>query len=117
MESFPVQLHAMVSVRNVTDAATTATFPDGCLILLRAYRDASRTGKPAWDEARSRVCTMAIESFTLAPHDSTVISGRTIGAAEILGDSLPPGRYYFTALVRPGGQAVELVAGVADLAQ
>jgi len=117
MESFPVQLRARVSATNATAGPVTITLPDGCSVLLRAYRDAARSGEPAWDETGTVVCTQAIQQIPVAAGETTWLEGRTIGAAEILGDSLPAGRYYFTALVRPDGQRIELEAGEADLAQ
>lgn len=117
LESFPVQLRPAVTIRNDGDAERTVRFPDGCIALLRVYRDASRTGNPAWDQARTVGCFQAVQEFTVAPGDSTIIGRGTIGAAEILGDSLPAGRYYFTVVLRPDWQTLELDAGEADLAK
>lgn len=117
LESFPVQLRPAITVRNEGDAERTVRFPDGCIALLRVYRDASRTGNPVWDQARTVGCAAAIQEFTVAPGDSTIIRRSTISAAEILGDSLPPGRYYFTVVLRPDWQTLELAAGEADLAK
>ncbi|HEX6938757.1 MAG TPA: hypothetical protein VF158_05050 [Longimicrobiales bacterium] len=117
MESFPVQLRPVVSVRNASGAARTIRFPDGCVVLLRAYRDPSRTGTPAWDQARTVGCFQAVQEVFLAAGDTTTLGAGTIGAAEILGDSLPAGRYYFTVVIRPEWQHLELAAGEADLAK
>lgn len=116
LESFPVQLRPQVRMRNETGDDVTVTFPDGCLVYLRAYRDASRTGKPAWDQAAVLGCTAALAPVSLAAGDSTILRGPAVSAAEILGDSLPAARYFFTAVLRPESQEVELAAGEAELA-
>ncbi|HEX7118039.1 MAG TPA: BsuPI-related putative proteinase inhibitor [Longimicrobiales bacterium] len=117
MESFPVRLGPTVSVRNDSGTPRTIRFPDGCVVLLRVYTEPERTGQPAWDQARTVGCFQAIQEVDLAPGDTATLAGGTIGAAEILGDSLPAGRYYFTVVLRPDGQVLELAAGAADLAQ
>ena len=117
MESFPVQLRSYVVVENRTSEEVSITMPDGCEVFLRAYRTADRSGEPAWDESRVAVCTLALQQITLAAGETIEFTGSTISASQILGDSLPAGRYYFSALVRPDGQAVELEAGEAELAQ
>ncbi|MFS8636873.1 MAG: BsuPI-related putative proteinase inhibitor [Gemmatimonadota bacterium] len=117
MESFPVQLRPQLTIRNEGESGRTIRFPDGCIMLLRVYREESRSGSPVWDEARTVGCTQAVQEFTVAAGDSTVIRQRTISAAEILGDSLPPGRYYFTVVLRPDWQPLELAAGEAELAK
>lgn len=115
MESHPVQLHTTATVTNTTQQAREIEFPDGCTVLIRAYRTAERSGAPAWDQQRVAVCTMAIQIVRLAPGESREF-GMHAGAAEILGDSLPAGRYYLTALLRPDGDRVEVPAGEAELA-
>lgn len=117
LESFPVQLRPEVTVRNEGGDERTIRFPDGCVVLLRVYRDESRTGNPAWDQERTVGCFQAVQEITLAAGDSTVIRRGTISAAEILGDSLPAGRYYFSVVLRPDWQSLELAAGEADLAK
>lgn len=117
LESFPVQLRPELTIRNESGSERTIRFPDGCLTLLRVYRDESRSGKPVWDQAYTVGCIQAVQEFKIAAGDSTVIRQGTISAAEILGDSLPSGRYYFTVVLRPDWQTLELAAGEADLAK
>ena len=116
MESFPVQVATNVEITNQTGAPATITFPDGCLVLLRVYRDAERT-KLAYDMARDYGCTMALVPVTIGAGQSKKISAPTSSAASILGDSLPNGTYYFSALIRPNGQRLELRAGSGELAK
>ncbi len=116
LESFPVQLHTTVTLTNTSDAPRTVELPGGCPVLLRAYRTADRTGEPAWDQERDIVCTQQLLIVTLAPGESREVEGRAT-AVDILGDSLPNGRYHLAAVVRPDRRRIELPAGEAELAQ
>lgn len=115
-ETAPVTVYATARVENTSSTQQGVTFPDGCVVLLRAYRDPARTGAPAWDQQQGAVCTMMLVQLSLAPGESReFVAGAR--ADEILGDSLPAGRYYFTAVLRPDGQRVEVAAGEAELAR
>ena len=116
LESFPVQVVANVEITNLTGAPVTITFPDGCLVALRVYRDADRT-RLAYDSSRDFGCTQALVPVTIGAGESRELSTPPISAARILGDSLPNGTYYFSALVRPNGQQLQLRAGSGNLAK
>jgi hypothetical protein len=116
MESFPVQLATTVTVANIGSRPAALEFSDGCPVLLRAYRAPDHTGEPAWDQARETFCTMAIQRMTISPGESRDFTVRT-DARQILGDSLPNGRYLLTAVLRKTGWPLELDAGSVDLAQ
>lgn len=116
LESFPVQLQTTVTLTNTTSAPQTLEIPGGCPVLLRAYTTAERTGEPAWDQSRDIVCTQQVMIARLGPGESEEVTGRA-SARDVLGDSLPNGRYYLTAVVVPNRQQVEVPAGEADLAQ
>jgi hypothetical protein len=113
-EAMPPVVYGSLFVENTGDQAAEVTFPDACVLLLRAYRTPERTDQPAWDQQRETMCAQMLVQQRLEP-GQTFEHQTQVSAAEILGDSLPPGRYYLTALVRPEGQAVELLAGEADL--
>lgn len=115
MESFPVQLRTRATVTNRAGRTAEVVFPDGCVVLLRAYRSPERSGPPAWDQAGAVGCTMALVEVALAPGEAREFSTGA-SARDILGDSLPDARYYFTAVLRPGGTEVEVAAGDAELA-
>ena len=114
-ESFPVQLYVTVTATNPSGNAVELGFPDGCIVTLRAYDNAELTGEPAWDQARAVVCTHAIEERTVPGGGALELRGAS-DARDVLGDSLPDGRYYLTAVLRPNGETVEVPAGSADLA-
>ena len=116
MESFPVQLRANVHITNLRNTPVTVVFRDGCLVYLRVYRDAARTSL-AYDSERVEGCTDALVPVRVGAGQSETISARTISAAGILGDSLPNGTYYFSAVVRPETQRFTLHAGSAELAK
>jgi hypothetical protein len=114
LESFPVQLHTTIDIANAGGAAAHLQFPSGCVVLLRAYRGAA-DARPAWDQAHTAMCTMAIQMLDLAPGESRQYSTRT-DAREILGDSLPDGTYHLRAWVAVNGGVVEVPAGTVQLA-
>lgn len=113
MESFPVQLRTTVDVHNATGAPVRVVFPDGCVVLLRAFPQGATT--VAWDQRRTVGCTAALVDVTLAAGESRSWETRT-DAREILGDSLPDGRYRLEAYLRPQGGPIAVAAGTADLA-
>jgi hypothetical protein len=114
MESFPVQLRTTVTATNRGGRSVDITFPDGCVVLLRAYADEARTTL-AWDQADHVYCTMALVEWHLAPGASRQATVRT-DAAAILGDTLPDGEYWLAAVLRPDGRTVEVPAGSVNLA-
>ncbi len=111
-ESFPVQLGITVELENESTTQKSVTFPDGCVVLIRAYDGGT---EPVWDLGNTVACTMALVQVDLAPGESQEFQVGLVSAATILGDGLPNGEYRITAYLRPG-QIVELEAGVADLA-
>ena len=112
-ESFPVQIGVTVEIENATTSSQSVIFPDGCVVLMRAYADGNT--QPVWDLGGVVACTQALAQVDLEPGESREFQTGLVSAATILGDSLPNGRYRITAYLRPG-QIVELDAGTADLA-
>jgi hypothetical protein len=114
MESFPVQLATTVTATNTSDRNIDLTFPDGCVVLLRAYHDADRT-RLAWDQAEHVGCTMALVSWRIDAGAAREANAHT-NAADILGAALPDGRYWLEAVLRPDGRTIRVPAGSVDLA-
>jgi hypothetical protein len=102
------------TLTNTTTSRRTVTFPDGCVVLVRAYRNAARAGAPAWDQARTVACTQALVEVAVAPGE-TVSRNTRFEPRAVLGDSLPEGRYYLSAYLRPMNTVVEVAAGEVDL--
>ncbi len=112
-ESFPVQIGVTVEISNRSSTSRSVTFPDGCVVLMRAYDGGSA---PVWDMGSTVACTLALVEVDLAPGERQAFQTGLVSAAAILGDSLPGGEYRITAYLRPG-QVVELEAGRVDLRQ
>ena len=111
-ESFPVQIGITVQIENTSATSRSVTFPDGCVVLMRAYGEGT---EPAWDMGSAVGCTMALVQVDLAPGEIEEFQTGLVSAQTILGDDLPNGDYRITAYLRPG-EIVELEAGTADLA-
>lgn len=114
MESFPVQLRTTVTMGNRGRGKTQLRLGSGCPVQLRVYRDEARS-RLAWDQGRVIACTKEIQIVELAPGDSAQRSAGT-NAHEILGDSLPDGRYWLGAYVQVVGAPLVVPAGAVDLA-
>ena len=112
-ESFPVQIGVTVEVSNTSGTATSVIFPDGCVLLMRAY-DAQ--DNLAWDHGNVVSCTQALVEVDLPQGQSKTYQTGLVSAYTILESDLPDGEYRIAVYLRPGGQEVELVAGLADLA-
>lgn len=113
-ESFPVQLGFFLDVRNVSERDLRVA-SDGCGVLPRAWTGAERSGEPRWDtrpEGLSREPCRASVAATTIPAGESLRLTRSYGAADVLGDSLPDGRYYFSVTYRAsvaGSEEVRLV--------
>lgn len=115
LESFPVQLRTTVTLTNLAQRTDTLEVPGGCPVTLRAYRVPTRTGTPVWDQSKVLICTLQLRYIVLESGESELLQGGAT-ATDILGDSLPDGRYYLSAVVRANGETIELAAGSATLA-
>src|SRR5687767_1051485 len=69
LESFPVQLHTIVRMRNRSRSKLELQLGSGCPVLLRVYKDEARTAL-AWDQGRVLACTKQIQILSLAPGDT-----------------------------------------------
>ena len=114
MESFPVQLGTTLTIVNPGGSPGRLVFPDGCVVLLRAYA-MEEPDREVWDQADTVACTMALVEIVIRPGGTYEFITRT-DAARILGDSLPDGRYRLEAYTRPGPGELAVSAGVVDLA-
>jgi hypothetical protein len=97
-----------VTARNDSDEPVELVLSGSCPVVLRAYRDAARSGTPAWDADRLDRCAPEIALLRrILPGDS-IQESFDAHEEEILGDSLPPGRYFFSAALRKGGMLREV---------
>jgi len=88
----------------------------GCRLRPRAFRDVGRGGVPAWDHSGwSPNCTDRGFEIQLDAGESTQFSNE-VQVMDVLGDSLPEGRYYFTArLSSDGNDQLEILSGADEL--
>jgi hypothetical protein len=112
-ESFPVQVGVTVQIQNESGTSQSVTFPDGCVLLMRAY---DARGSLVWDLGHLVGCTQALVQVALSPGESREVRTGLISATTILGENLPDGEYRIAVYLQPNGQTVELDAGAADLA-
>jgi len=89
----------------------------GCRVRLLAYRNASRSGVPAWDyDIWSPNCSDRGFQLPLDAGESGEFTNSVL-VSDVLGDSLPDGRYYFVARLRTGDEDFPIQAGDAVLAR
>jgi hypothetical protein len=111
-ESFPVQIGVTVELRNLSSSPRNVVFPDGCVVLMRAYAGGT---DPAWDMGAGQACTDALVEVRLEPGEIREFQTGLVSAATILEGGLAAGEYLITAYLRPAS-TVELEAGRVDLA-
>jgi hypothetical protein len=105
----PSTVRTTATVINTSGEHREITFPDGCTVLIVAYADEERQ-TPVWEQERIAVCTLALQIVQLGPGDS-VQYHMDAAVPEILGDSLQPGRYHLSGLLRPDQDRVLVPAG------
>jgi hypothetical protein len=124
------QLRTEVIVRNLNEQPVGLEY-DHCSLYLRAYRFAHRSGRAVWDErylpdydpkinALLRVCDLVgYPLIRLPPGDSVRFTNFQLSptVGEILGDSLPKGRYYFVARLGVNKDTVLIDAGSLNLSR
>ena len=111
-ESFPIQIGVTVELQNLSSTPRNVVFPDGCVVLMRAYADGI---DPAWDMGAGRACTQALVEVRLEVGEIREFQTGLVSAATILEGGLAAGEYRITAYLRPA-DTVEIEAGSVDLA-
>lgn len=127
VEGDPDTLRVVLTATNTADETRKFTFATCSQVY--AYRADSSPTQPAWNSARRRswpegapiVCGTQVMFYFLAPGKPFPI-GPDYSVPQILGDSLPPGRYHFVQEIMlygpdPGsrGQPVRLGLGAVHL--
>lgn len=117
----PTVLRVAVTGTGIAGATPSLALPRaGCPLELlvfstRAERDSVLDREPVRTLA-STECESVHGSFEFAPGKRSEIAALTVDAQDILGDSLPGGRYYLAIrLARAGEPAVLLSAGDVEL--
>lgn len=110
----PASATSTVTVTNTAGEVVTFEPAGGCVLLLKVYGNANRSGTPVWDQTAFASCTGAFQQITLGPGQSRDFQ-LVVRVSDILKGALPAGRYYFSAVLRLNGQEIVLPAGDADL--
>jgi hypothetical protein len=123
----PKHLGIKMQLRNRSAQAREVEY-GSCAMRILLHPDPTRSGRPAWNSREQLVrlgnewtrvvCTAILNSARLQPGETySDPSWRTaVRADEILGDSLPTGRYYVTAvLILRGADTVRIPAGAVEL--
>lgn len=108
----PLLLVDTVLVTNVSQHATSITY-GGCVVSMRAYRSADRSGAPVYDQAARQACLDILNRELLAPGGSTTFVG-SVSAAGLKAAGVPPGHYWFASVVLVNDATTELAAGDAN---
>ncbi len=119
-EQRPTRVRTRVTATLTAAGGSIQRYPHGCPVMLWAYRDRARrdaapvSGAPDW-MSHPGGCGPELQEVSLGRGESRVFEVAA-DARSILGASLPPGRYYFAAVVNAPTRRVFLSAGEADLA-
>jgi len=116
-------LRPMVSFTNTNSQPVRAEF-GSCAVSLMAFLTEDRLGAPVWNSEQRRAangfgyaCLTYLVTAEIEP--TATISPKefnpTFSIAEMLGDSLPAGHYYFKVRAKLNWRSVELPAGEADV--
>ena len=114
----PPTIEARLTVTNTSNTRLAASVARECPLTVYVYRDLGRrdaayaAGKADWRPAAR--CYLEKSVFYLAPEESRQFIV-TVTTAEILGHSLPDGRYYMAAVVWLEDRTLLLSAGDVDL--
>lgn len=104
------QFAVLVKLENMTTATVTRTYPAGCPVRVRLYRESD--GRLVYDET-SRPCSFTEPATITLPSRTThtLTSGPRLPGT-VLGDSLPVATYTVRAVVTTEGTThVEVLAG------
>ena len=106
-------LRTEVVVTNVANSGIRI-YVGSCPVQIQAFERETLDGEPLWDsfEGRTSPCPDRETFRYLDPREDYFIV-MDIRPELVLGDSLPDGRYYFNAIVRPNGIRMDLPAGEA----
>ena len=116
----PEQVKASVTATLDYAGSVLVRFSPDCPVLLSAYRDrarrdeAPRSGAADWTQPAT--CEMPEKQIGMYRGDTRTLE-TTATVQDILGATLPAGRYYFAVAVRAQGNRIMLSAGEADLSR
>ena len=100
-------------IENTGHDASTIALGEKCIPRTRLYRSSDRRGPPVWD-GTTLPCFPFRRVIVLRPQQRDTVA-EPVSLSQILGDSLPPGRYYVSAVLDLPARFIELPAGSVEL--
>jgi hypothetical protein len=102
-------LTANIIVTNERSTAVDLRVASHCAVLIRAWRSADYSGRPAWDQtAETRACSTLTRTIRLAPGEARVFAGEAR-------PDLERGRYFLSVVLRREHRTIEVAAGHVDI--
>jgi len=108
-----------ITVINSSQRLVTLLVPGGCPVILQLLTSAPPGGREVWDSRKARSsmgCALSLLVTPIEPGESRVFI-RQVGKAEILGDSLPAGRYFVRSQLDLDPVPITLYAGELTLSR
>ena len=102
-----------VAITNTSTESVRALVSQYCHVLFEWRAASDSTARPRWD-GRQRMCLARGRDVSLDPGRTEVLR-TTASVREVLGDSLPDGRYIVTAIFEVDGATVTRLAGAVVL--
>lgn len=109
----PLVLLDSIVVTNVSPHTIFFSY-GACVVSMRAYQSADRSGTPVYNQAAHQACLDFLEGMQLAPGGSITFEG-SLSAAGLQAAGVPPGHYWFASVLLVNGGKVELAAGDANV--
>lgn len=104
------QFTVLVTLENLTTATVTRTYPAGCPVRVRLYRQAD--GARVYDEVLLTCSVTTPATITLTSRESKTLTSGPRTPASVLGDSLTAGTYIVHGVAQTEGATfVELNGG------
>lgn len=107
----------VIEVKNLLSRPINLMVPGGCPVILQLMNAAPPSGRVVWDSQyapSSLGCVLSLTHVRIGIGDSTRF-GRGVTRAEVLGDSLPPGRYFVRGLLVIEPDRIGVEAGEIDI--
>ena len=105
----PDSIAVTVAITNTSTESARALVSQYCRVLFEWRAGSDSTARPRWD-GQQRGCLARGRDVSLGPGQTEVLR-TTASVRDVLGDSLPDGRYIVTAIFEVDGATVTRLAG------
>ena len=113
LSATPLVLLDSIVITNVSRHTISFSY-GGCVVSMRAYRSADRSGTPVYNQAAHQACLANLNGIDLAPGAGISFVG-SLSAAGMQAAGVPPGHYWFTSVLLVNDEKIELAAGDANV--